>query len=99
MKRFIASLFMVALLGTPVVSAQNWAPGDARDARQSGQTIALAEIIRKLKREHGGQYLDAQLFSKPGGGSEYHIAWEKNGRKLMFVVDAQSGVVTRTSGG
>ena len=99
MKRIIASLFLVASLGTPIVAAQSWAADDARSARQNGDIIPLAKIIKELKREHGGQYLEAELFSKPGGGSEYHIAWEKNGRKLLFVVNAQSGDLIRTSGG
>ena len=99
MKRVLASLFAIALLGGGTVSAQSWAPGDARDARQNGEIIPLARIIRQLKSEHGGQYLGAELFSKPTGGSEYHVSWEKNGRKLLFIVDAQSGRVIRTSGG
>ena len=99
MKRILASLFAIALLGAPAVSAQSWAPDDARDARQNGDIIPLATIIRRLKSQHGGQYLGAELFSKPGGGSEYHVSWEKNGRKLLFIVDAKSGRVIRTSGG
>lgn len=99
MKRLFASLIVLALIGTPAVSAQSWAPDDARNARQNGEIIPLAKIINQLKREHGGQYLEAELFSKPEGGSEYHIAWEKDGRKLLFIVDAQSGAVVRTSGG
>ena len=99
MIRILASLMAIALLGAPTVSAQSWAPGDARDARQNGDIIPLANIIKQLKRQHGGQYLGAELFSKPGGGSEYHVSWEKDGRKLLFVVDAQSGRVIRTSGG
>jgi uncharacterized membrane protein YkoI len=99
MKRIFASLLILSCLGTPVVSAQSWAAGDARSARQNGDIIPLAKIIKQLKREHGGQYLEAELFSKPNGGSVYHIAWEKNGRKLLFVVDAKSGNVIRSSGG
>lgn len=99
MMRLVAAFFMFALLGSPDVSAQSWAAGDARNARQKGETIPLAVIIKKLESEHGGQYLKADLFSKPGGGTEYHISWEKNGRKILFVVDAKTGRVIRTNGG
>lgn len=99
MKRILASLLVLACLGTPVVSAQSWAPSDANSARQNGDIIPLPKIIKQLKREHGGRHIDAELISKANGGSEYHIAWEKDGRKLLFVVDAKSGRVIRTSGG
>ena len=99
MKRILASLLILSCIGTPVVSAQSWAAGDSRNARQNGDIIPLPNIIRQLKREHGGRHIDAELISKSGGGAEYHIAWEKDGRKLLFVVDAKTGRVIRTRGG
>jgi uncharacterized membrane protein YkoI len=85
-------------------SAQGWgnsfSAGQARDASQNGQIKPLREVIQNLKREFGGSYLNAELFSKQGGGAEYHIDWvTDDGRKLRLIVDAESGRVTRQTGG
>ena len=100
MKWILASLAAFAFLGTPAVSAQSWAPNDARNARQSGQIIPLRNIIRQLKQRYGGSYLNAELMSRGGGQSEYHIDWvTDDGRKMRFVVDAQNGRILRQSRG
>lgn len=99
MKWILALFVALTMLSMPVAQAQSWAPDAARDARQSGDIIPLRDIIQRIKRERGGRHLDAQLFSKPGGGSEYHIDWEKDGRKFLIVVDAQTGRVIRSSRG
>lgn len=104
MKRlFVLFAVLTALLAPPVV-AQGWgnsfSPGQARDARQNGDIVPLRDIIRRLEREHGGRYLNAELFSREGGGSEYRIDWiTEDGRKVLFVVDAQTGRIIRTRGG
>ncbi|MEL6324871.1 MAG: PepSY domain-containing protein [Pseudomonadota bacterium] len=104
MKKVIFILAVMAAAVAPVSMAQNWgqsfSPNQARDARQSGDIVPLRDIIRRLQRQHGGRYLDANLYSKSGGGSEYHIDWlTEDGRKVVFVVDARSGRVTSTRGG
>lgn len=104
MKRILASLAVMALASAPALdpaaTAQSWAPSDARNARQSGDIIPLRDIIRRLKQEYGGNYVDLQGLKSDGrGGSQYHIDWEKDGRKFVFVVDAKSGRVIRSSGG
>lgn len=100
MKRILASLAVLALLGAPAVSAQSWAPNDARNARQSGDIIPLRDIIRQLKRSYGGSYLNADLSSRGGGQSVYRIDWvTDDGRKMRFIVDAQTGRVLQTSRG
>jgi len=101
-RRFVFLAVAAAMLAQPVV-AQNWGQSfsqGARDARQSGNIVPLRDILRQLERQHGGEYLDANLYSSPGGGSEYHIDWKtRDGRKVTFVVNAQSGRVIRTQGG
>ena len=99
MKRILASLAIVGLLGAPSVSAQRWADDGESNIQRDENILPLANVIKKLQREQAGRYIDAELIRKPGGGSEYHVAWEQNGRKLLFVVDAQSGEVIRTGGG
>jgi len=99
MKRFFALFVILALLGMPPAHAQRWADDSASNTQQAGNILTLANVRKRLQREHGGRYIDAELIRKSGGGAEYHVAWEKNGRKLLFVVDAYTGQLIRTSGG
>ena len=99
MNRLLASLAVLALFVSPAISAQSWAAEDVRNASQLGDVIPLEQIINKLKREHGGNYLEGELIFKSDDAAEYHIWFEKNGRKILFVVDAVTGNVIRTSGG
>lgn len=101
----LAALFAILATGSGMsANTQGWgnsfSAGEARDASQNGRIKPLREVIQSLKREFGGSYLNAELFSKQGGGAEYHIEWvTDDGRKLRLIVDAESGRVTRTTGG
>jgi len=93
----------MALLSAGPATAQRWgdsfSPGQARDAVRDGKTVPLSKIFQMLKREYGGYQLGADLVSKQGGGAEYHIDWMTgDGRKMRFVVDAQSGSITDRRG-
>lgn len=90
----------------PVAQAQTnpWAnqfsPGQAREAVQSGKTVPLSSIFKKLKREFGGYQLGAELYSREDGTTFYEIDWiTEDGRKAHFTVDARSGVVIERRGG
>ena len=103
MKRIFASLAAMVLLSAGPAIAQGWgdsfSPGQARDAVRDGKTVPLSKIFQMLKREYGGYQLGADLVSKQGGGAEYHIDWMTgDGRKMRFVVDAQSGSITDRRG-
>lgn len=89
-------------MATPV-SAQGWGnsftPGEARDARRKGDIVPLSRIFQQLKSRYGGYQLDAELFSRPGGGSDYRIVWmTRDGRRMRFIVDAQTGRILSSSG-
>ncbi|MEO9971754.1 MAG: hypothetical protein ABJG15_18300 [Hyphomonadaceae bacterium] len=108
MLRWVASFVMlIAISATSLVapaSGQGWgssfSPGQARDASQNGDIKPLREVIQSLKRRFGGSHLNAELFSKRGGGAEYRIDWvTEDGRKLRLIVDAQSGRVISSTGG
>ena len=99
MNRLFVSLAVLALFVPPAIAAQSWADEEVRRASKRGDVIPLAQIINQLKREHGCCYLDGELIFKSGDKAEYHISWEKNGRKILFIVDAVTGNVIRTSGG
>lgn len=108
MHRWVSSLVMLiavsAINVTVPAYGQGWgnsfSPGQARDASQNGDIKPLRDVIQSLKREFGGSYLNAELFSKDGGGAEYRIDWvTDDGRKLRLVVDAQTGRVISSTGG
>ncbi len=87
------------LMGTQPVSAQSSAHAYVHKVRQSNDIVPLRSIIKRIQRERGGRYLDAELKRKSGGRAEYHIDWEKNGRKFIFIVDARTGRIIRSIGG
>lgn len=99
---FIA-LALALLASAPVHAQQGWGnsftPGEARDARRNGDVVPLRRIFSDLERRYGGYQIDAKLVSR-GNGSEYRIDWmTSDGRRMRFVVDAQSGRIIRSSGG
>ena len=98
MKRIAALFLAIGLAAAPVAQAQGWAnqfsPGQARDSRAQGRTVPLSQIFNSLKRQYGGYQLGADLYDRGNGKSVYEIDWmTKDGRKMHFVVDAQSGAI------
>ena len=108
MKRILVLLALSALTAAPGALAQQsgnpWAnqfsPGQAREAVREGKTVPLSKIFQQLKREYGGYQLGAELYSRDDGTTFYEIDWmTEDGRKAHFTVDAQSGSVTNRRGG
>lgn len=94
----VANLVMM----TPVAHAQ-WSTqfdqAGARESRESGVKVKLADILSSLKRDYGGYHTKAELFSTPEGGLEYRIDWlSGDGRVLFIKVDAKSGAVVSVEG-
>lgn len=108
MKRILALLAVTVLISAPVALAQQggnpWAnqysPGQAREAVREGKTVPLSRVFQQLKREYGGYQLGAELYSRDDGSTFYEIDWmTEDGRKAKFTVDAQSGSVINRRGG
>ena len=98
MKRLLASLAITAFAAWPLVHAQGFGSSfdasQARDAVRSGKTVSLKRINNDLLSRYGGEMLSADLFSLPGGKSEYRIMWlTVDGRRMALVVDGQNGRV------
>lgn len=99
MKRIAAFLLAAGLLAAaPAAQAQGWAdqfsPGQARESRSQGRTVPLSQIFSNLKQQYGGYQLSADLYNKGNGKAVYEIDWMTgDGRKMHFVVDAQSGAI------
>ena len=80
--------------------ANQFSPGQAREAVREGKTVPLSRIFQQLKREYGGYQLGAELYSRADGTTFYEIDWmTEDGRKAQFTVDAQSGRVINRPGG
>lgn len=108
MKRILVLLAFTALTAAPAALAQQggnpWAnqfsPGQAREAVREGKTVPLSKVFQQLKREYGGYQLGAELYSRDDGTTFYEIDWmTEDGRKAQFTVDAQSGSVINRRGG
>jgi uncharacterized membrane protein YkoI len=100
MKRIAALFLVLGLVAAPAAMAQGngwmnqFSPGQARDSRNQGHTVPLSQIFNNLKKQYGGYQLSADLYDKGNGKSVYEIDWMTgDGRKMHFVVDAQSGSV------
>jgi hypothetical protein len=89
-------LGLAAMLVSAPASAQffprsNWAP---REERAQDREVPLGEVLRDLRRQYGGQHLDAE---KSDG--RYVISWiTDDGRRLVIEVDASTGRVLSVRG-
>ena len=102
MKTFLFILLAFAAVQHPAL-AQDWGntftPNQARDAREDGDIKPLRDIIRSLESREGGQYLNARLAGRGTDNPTYIIDWEKDGRRLVFTVDAKTGRILSRRGG
>jgi len=99
MKRFVLA---IALLGavaaaSPPVAAQAQEPG--RQA-QGGRQAPLSRVLVMLAQRWPGKQLNTTM-GESGGRPAYMIQWQmaKDGRVVVFVVDAESGQVVGQQGG
>lgn len=106
---FLVLLFAAMVAGGAPVFAQQRkglpslsAPLTAQDAREGvaqGEMRPLGDVLRQLREKVGGRQLDAQLVSA-SPNPVYEIQWlTADGRRIDFVVDAQTGAILRQRGG
>lgn len=84
--------------------SQQLSPGDLRPQVQKGKIVKLKKIHKMLKGEFGGFHVATDLYSRDdnSGNSDYHIQWvtgEGEGKKTLFIVDAQTGDILSNSTG
>jgi hypothetical protein len=97
--RYITMFRRSLLLGLAAIAATSVAalPASAQRGRdltsqwageeQQRQDVPLSSVIRDLRRQYGGQHLDASKV-----GDRYVIAWvTEEGRRLTIEVDAKTG--------
>ena len=97
MKRFLIAAALasaVAVASTPVAAQE---PG--RQA-QAGRQAPLSRVLAMLAQRWPGKQLNTTM-GESGGRPAYMIQWQmaKDGRVVVFVVDAESGQVVGQQGG
>jgi hypothetical protein len=109
-RSFILAAFGLAafsVFAEPAQARPGWREGlgqrfDAEQPRERAsdrQRTPLLEVVQRLERRVGGQMLDARVVES-GQGEMYVIKWlTDDGRKIEFLVDAQTGAILDQRGG
>ncbi len=72
--------------------------GEAREAVQSGRAIPLGRVMEQIRRRTPGRPLDAGL-EQSGGRAVYRVRWAaEDGRRIDYIVDAETGAILRADG-
>lgn len=72
---------------------------EARQKVQEGRHVPLEQVIAEIRRKTPGRLLDTGLEQGPDGRTVYRVRWAAaSGRRIDFLVDAQSGAVVSGEG-
>ena len=72
--------------------------GEAREAVQSGRAIALGRVMEQIRRRTPGRPLDAGM-EQSGNRPVYRVRWAaEDGRRIDYIVDAETGAILRADG-
>lgn len=70
----------------------------ARDAVRRGRQIPLSRVVEQLRRRTPGRLLDAGQENQ-GGKAVFRVRWAAaDGRRIDYIVDAESGAVISADG-
>ena len=106
----IAGAVLALALPAPFASAQapkgdslgaDWREqqNEARQKVNEGRHLPLDQIIAEIRRKTPGRLLDTGLEQGPAGRTVYRVRWAAaNGRRIDFLVDAQSGAIVGSEG-
>lgn len=71
---------------------------EVRAGVRQGRYTGLARVIGTIRQRTPGRQLDAGL-EQWGGRAVYRVRWaEPNGRRIDYIVDAQSGAILQVDG-
>jgi uncharacterized membrane protein YkoI len=102
MKRILlaAALASAAATASPSLAAQGQGQEAGRQAGQPGRQAPLSRVLVMLNQRWPGKQLNTTM-GESGGRPAYMIQWQmaKDGRVVVFVVDAESGQVVGQQGG
>lgn len=72
--------------------------GEAREAVQSGRAIPLGRVMEQIRRRTPGRPLDAGM-EQLGSRAVYRVRWAaEDGRRIDYIVDAETGAILRADG-
>ena len=101
MKRILIAAALLCAAAPTTVAAQPGGGQDAaRQAVQSGRQVPLSRVLATLAQRYPGKQLNTTM-GESGGRPAYMIQWQmaKDGRVVVFIVDAESGQVIGQQGG
>ncbi|MGZ8364606.1 MAG: PepSY domain-containing protein [Caulobacteraceae bacterium] len=72
---------------------------EARRGVRQGRYVPLARVLPGISRRTPGRQLDAGIEENWQGRTVYRIRWAAhNGKRIDYIVDAQSGAILRAEG-
>jgi uncharacterized membrane protein YkoI len=72
---------------------------EARQKVKEGRHVSLDRVIATIRARTPGRQLDTGLEQGPDGRTVYRVRWAAaNGRRIDFLVDAQSGAIVGEEG-
>jgi uncharacterized membrane protein YkoI len=72
---------------------------EARDTVRDGRHLPLEKVIAIVRKRTPGRLLDTGLERDPEGHQVYRVRWAAaSGRRIDFLVDAQTGAIVATQG-
>jgi hypothetical protein len=72
---------------------------EARQKVKDGRHLPLDRVIESIRHKTPGRLLDTGIEQGPGGRSVYRVRWAAaSGRRIDFLVDAQSGAIVSEEG-
>jgi uncharacterized membrane protein YkoI len=92
----IAAAAPAAALAAPDSLGAGWRQqqNEAQRGVREGRNLPLAQVVQMMQQRVPGRLLDAGLEQGPGGRSVYRVRWAtEDGRRIDFIVDAQSGQI------
>jgi uncharacterized membrane protein YkoI len=71
---------------------------EARQGVQAGRLLPMPQVIEIVRRQTPGRLLDAGL-EQAGGRPVYRVRWAADGgRRIDYLVDAQTGAILQAEG-
>ncbi len=97
------ALVLALLAASPAARAQGGMSAaqqdEVRAAVREGRHVPLAPVLEQIRRRQPGRQLDTGLEREPDGRPVYRVRWAgEHGRRVDYIVDAQTGAILRTEG-
>jgi uncharacterized membrane protein YkoI len=93
-----SSLFGFGLQPDSLGAGWRQQQNEAREAVQRGRAVPLGRVLDNIRRRTPGRQLDAGMENR-GGRAVYRVRWAADdGRRIDYIVDAESGAILGANG-